>query len=340
VSGCPIILGLLLVLSDVTRAAPDEPPPLPRDTLPDDLSLDSVPLGLDSHRWVPDDNPITDAKVRLGRRLFFDPILSEDRTVACASCHDPAHGFAGKLAISIGVRGRRGTRNAPSLLNVAYNRSMFWDGRLASLEDQVLQPIESPQEMGSGIPEALRRLQLDDGYRKQFSAAFTDGITDRNLARAIASFERTLLAGNSKLDAFKLSGKLSSLDTSERHGMWLFESKGRCWRCHSGRNFTDNDFHNTGVGWGKEPADLGRFMVTRKESDRGRFKTPSLRGVAHTAPYMHDGSIATLEEVVEFYNRGGGKNPQLDTHLIPLGLSNEEVRSLVAFLRALSTGGG
>ena len=331
----PIICWAVVIGSD----GPNRPS-LPKDTLPEKLEIDSIPLGLDSNRPVPDDNPLTEAKAQLGRRLFFDPILSVDRTVSCATCHDPAHGFAGRDRTSLGVRGQRGTRNAPSLLNIAYVKPLFWDGRAVSLEEQALKPIESPQEMGNTVDEVVKRLSADLVYRMEFGFVFPDGVTSQNLARAIASFERTLLLGSTKPDAFKHEGDIAGMTDPEQHGMWLFESKARCWRCHSGRNFSDNDFHNTGVAWFNKPAatptELGRHAVTKLDADRGKFKTPSLRGVARTAPYMHDGSLATLEDVVDFYNRGGGKNPHLDPTVVPLNLDQEEMANLVAFLKALS----
>jgi cytochrome c peroxidase len=311
----------------------------PADSLPPDLATAAIPRGLDPNRPVPRDNPLSDAKVRLGRRLFFDPLLSRDRSVACASCHAPAYGFAGRDPLALGIEGKKGRRNAPSLLNRAYAASLFWDGREATLEAQALKPIEDPLEMGNTLGEVLRRLRADAAYRAQFQAAFGAEPTADNLARALASFERVLLLGDSRVDRFR-AGEVGALTEAERHGLWLWESKGRCWRCHAGPNFTDEQFHNTGVGWGSEPPDWGRFAVTGKEEDRGKFKTPTLRGVAWTAPYMHDGSIATLEEVVEYYNRGGRANPHLDSTVAPLGLSKQEVQSLVAFLRALSEGEG
>ncbi len=311
------------------------PADLPRDTLPAQLGLDAIPLGLDRARPVPPDNPLTEKKVRLGRRLFFDPILSADGSVACASCHLPEHGFAGTARVAIGIGGRRTTRNVPSLLNRAYGQAFFWDGREATLEAQALRPIENPDEMGTSVADAVKRLQAHKEYPALFQAAFRDGVTADNLARALASFERVLLVGDSRVDRFR-AGDVKALSDAERHGLWLFESRGRCWHCHSGRNFSDEQYHNTGVSWGQAPLDLGRYGRTKQDADRGRFKTPTLRGLTHTAPYMHDGSLATLEEVVEFYNRGGGKNPCLDPIIQPLGLSKEEVRDLVAFLRALS----
>ncbi|HEX5270392.1 MAG TPA: cytochrome c peroxidase [Gemmataceae bacterium] len=317
-----------------TALAADAPPAVPRDTLPARLALDEVPLGL-ADRLVPKESPLTEARVRLGRRLFFDPVLSADNSVACASCHEPEHGFAGREARSRGIGGRRTERRAPTLLNRAYGTTFFWDGREATLEEQALRPIENPSEMGSTVAAALERLRASKDYREQFDAAFADGATPANLGRALASFERVLLRGDSPVDRFRRQGKHDALNAQQRHGLWLYESKGRCWRCHTGGNFSDERFHNTGVSWGKEPIDPGRHAVTKKDEDRGKFKTPTLRGVALTGPYMHDGSIETLEEVVEFYNRGGTANPNLDPAVGALDLSKEEVRDLVAFLKAL-----
>lgn len=310
-------------------------PAVPKDTLPAKLIVEPVPLGLDPDLRAPKENPFSDLRAQLGRRLFFDPVLSSDQTIACASCHDPAHGFASKDPVALGVQSKRGRRNAPSLFNRTYGTSFFWDGRDATLEVQALKPIEDPVEMNLPIEEALKRLQASDFYRAQFAAAFPEGLTRENLGMALANFQRTLLLGDSPVDRFR-AGETASLNTSALHGLWLFESRGKCWKCHAGRNFTDELFHNTGVSWNKEPLDLGRMEVTKLESDRGRFKTPTLRGVAQSPPYMHDGSLATLEDVVEFYNRGGIKNPHLSPLVEPLGLSNEEVRDLVAFLKALS----
>jgi cytochrome c peroxidase len=334
----PKCLVCVLILAGCFLSLPAAgPPALPTDTLPNKLSLTEIPLGLESKRPVPADNPLTEAKVRLGRKLFFDPILSADRSVSCASCHHPEHGFAGPAPLAVGIGGKKGKRNALSLLNRAYGAAFFWDGREATLEAQALHPIASPLEMGATVKEAVKRLQANHEYDVLFRGAFTDGVTAVNLARALASFERVLLSGATPVDQFR-TGKVQALSASERHGLWLYESRARCWRCHSGANFTDEGFHNTGVSWGKTPADEGRYEVTRQVGDRGRFKTPSLRGLTATAPYMHDGSLATLEDVVEFYNGGGGKNPNLDPAVQPLGLSKSEAKDLAAFLRALSAG--
>jgi cytochrome c peroxidase len=331
---CRLFWLAVLVTLGASALATETRPDLPRDTLPAKLALDEVPLGL-APRLVPRNSPLTEQRVSLGRRLFFDPILSADHAVSCASCHQPSHGFAGLEARPRGIRGQRVARRAPSLLNRAYGTAFFWDGRESTLEGQALRPIESPTEMGSTVAAVLDRLRADPVYKAQFEAAFRDGVTAANLSRALASFERVLLRGDSAVDRFRRQGDTRALSPQERQGLWLYESKGRCWRCHSGANFTDESYHNTGVSWGKEPADLGRFHVTKKEEDRGRFKTPTLRGVALTGPYMHDGSLTSLESVVEFYNQGGGVNPNLDPVLAPLHLSQDEVRSLVAFLKAL-----
>ncbi|MEO1995807.1 MAG: cytochrome c peroxidase, partial [Planctomycetaceae bacterium] len=308
---------------------------IPTDTLPPVLDLEHIPSGLREDRPIPPDNSLTASRVALGRRLFFDPILSGDRSVACASCHLPKFAFASPDPVSLGIAGQRGTRNAPSLLNVAYVAPLFWDGRAASLEQQALLPIENPKELGAKLGSVVARLRADAGYVRDFEAAYGRPISQVTLARALASFQRVLVSGNSPVDRFR-AGDSSALTTRQRQGLWLFESKGVCWRCHSGRNFTDNRFHNTGVSWGRVPSDLGRYNVTQESSDRGGFKTPTLRNVALTAPYMHDGSLPDLKRVVEFYNRGAGPNDLRDPRIRPLHLTPQEVEQLVAFLGALT----
>jgi cytochrome c peroxidase len=328
-----LLLVAPLALLAVPASWAERPAPVPADTLPKTLPHDTVPLGLGQRPAV--DTPLTAARVALGRRLFFDPILSGDDTVACATCHRPENGFASPEPLPRGVKGRQGTRRAPTLLNRAYGTAFFWDGRAATLEEQALQPIENPDEMGSSVPDVLKRLRANTAYRSEFEAAFDDGVTAANLARALASFERVLLRGDSSVDRFRARGARDAMTPEERHGLWLYESKGQCWRCHSGPNFTDEGFHNTGVGWTMRAADAGRQGVTGKEADRGKFKTPTLRGARLRAPYMHDGSLKSLEDVVAFYNRGGVANPNLDPAVRPLGLSRDEVNALVAFLKAL-----
>ena len=295
----------------------------------------AVPLGLDSPVTFPKNNPFTPEKVALGRKLFFGPILSRSGSISCASCHLPDYGFSGNAPLSIGVDGGKGRRNAPSLLNRAFAQSLFWDGRASTLEIQALEPIQNPVEMGMNLGQLLERLRADADYVRAFTGVFDDGINAQNIGRALAAFERTLLTGNSPVDRFRNS-KFSALSESARQGLWLFESRGACWKCHSGRNFTDEQFHNTGVSWGRVPLDLGRFEISGKAEEQGSFKTPTLRDVAKTGPYMHDGSLGTLREVVEFYSRGGTQNPNLDPIMKPLNLSEIEIESLVHFLEALS----
>ncbi|MFL5243396.1 MAG: cytochrome-c peroxidase [Gemmataceae bacterium] len=327
-------VGVLLTGFAVAGRDLDAPSPLINDTLPAKLGFDAIPLGLDA-RKVPDGNALSEARVQLGRKLFFDPILSADNTVACATCHQPAHGFSSGEAKPRGIRGQRTARKAPTLFNRAFGVSFFWDGREATLESQALRPIEHPAELGSKVADVVKRLQDHKDYKGRFEEAYEGGVTADNLGKALASFERVLLRGDSAVDRFRRKGDFAALTPEERHGLWLYESKAHCWRCHTGANFTDEQVHNTGVSWGQEPVDLGRFAVTKRAEDRGKFKTPTLRGVALTGPYMHDGSLKSLEDVVEFYNRGGGANPHRDPILEPLGLTKDDLRDLVAFLKAL-----
>ena len=309
--------------------------PVPPDTLPDELEIEWEFLFPGTSRVAHDDNPVTLAKVELGRRLFFDPILSDDGTVACASCHDPRHGFASPDPLAVGIRGQHGRRNSPTLLNVSLGRSFFWDGRSQSLEDQVLQPISNPLELGSQPEDVVKRLSEHDEYPLLFAAAFDEPLSPRTLAQALASFQRVLASSESAVDRFE-AGEVTALSTAAKQGLWLFESRARCWMCHSGANLTDGDLHNTGVSWGAQPPDFGLFETTEIPNDHGRFKTPTLREVARTAPYMHDGSLATLEEVVDYYNKGGQPNAHLDPIIQPLQLSEEDKHNLVEFLRALN----
>src|SRR5438132_2797027 len=285
IASSAFLLGALVLAGDAS---------IPKDTLPGAPAVDAVPLGL-PQRDMPKDNPLTDARVALGRKLFFDPILSADQTVACASCHRPDKGFSSGDAQPRGIRGQALKRKAPTLFNRAYGTAFFWDGRETTLEAQALKPIEDPTEMGSKLADVVKRLQEHKEYKAQFEKTFPDGVTAANLGKAIAGFERVLLRGDSAVDRFRRQGDHAALTPAERHGLWIYESKGRCWRCHSGSNFTDEQFHNTGVSWGSEPLDLGRFEVTKNDADRGKFKTPTLRAVTLTAPYMHNGSLKTVE---------------------------------------------
>lgn len=297
-----------------------------------------VPLGLKSAPDVPSDNPVTDAKVELGKLLYFDKRLSGDGTVSCATCHDPARGWTDRSPVSTGIRGQKGTRSAPTVLNSAYMETQFWDGRAPSLEEQAKGPIQNPVEMGSTHEETVKRIEKVKGYGPYFKAAFGDEKVDIDrVVKAIATFERTVLTGNSPYDRWQAGDKAAMSAAAVRgHDLFNDPLKGNCSICHDGFNFSDSDFHNLGVGMKAAKPDLGRYEVTKLETDKGAFKTPTLRNLADTAPYMHDGSEKTLEEVVAFYDKGGEKNPYLDGRIHPLGLTAAERSDIVAFLNALN----
>ncbi|MGH7863375.1 MAG: cytochrome-c peroxidase [Candidatus Binataceae bacterium] len=297
--------------------------------------LGKPPLGLPAVP-VPADNPLTKAKVELGRALYFDPrVLSVDGSVACASCHSPGLGWSNGAPVAVGVMGQKGGRSAPVIYNTAYESLLFWDGRSNSLEDQAAGPIQNPIEMGQGqgnLPKVAKRLNAIPSYRAMFVKVFKDPATPQNITRAIASYERTILSGNAPIDRFQ-AGDTKALSEQAQRGWELFKGKANCTTCHVGFNFADGDFHNLGVGMNKKKPDLGRHEVTKKAEDKGKFRTMTLREITESAPYMHDGSIATLEEVVELYDRGGDKNPNLDQQIVALHLSNAEKADLVAFLK-------
>jgi cytochrome c peroxidase len=295
-----------------------------------------VPLGLDLYARVPADNPLTRERVELGRRLFFDPSLSAYGRVSCASCHIPERAFADTLPTSAGVYGRAGRRNAPSLLNVTYRSPLFWDGRAARIEEQVLLPLQSETEMDRSLEALVRGLADRSEYRSAFQRAFQREVNAEDVARALASFVRTLRSGGSAVDRYR-NGEGGALTEEARRGFALFNGRAGCSRCHAGPQLSDGDFHNTGMTVGS--ADPGRFAVTGDMKDLGAFRTPSLRDVAITAPYMHDGSLDTLEAVIDFYDGGGRANANLDPLIRPLRLTDSEKRDLVSFLEAL-TGSG
>lgn len=294
-----------------------------------------VPLGLEAPE-VPAANPVTDEKVELGKALYFDTRLSRDNTVSCATCHDPKKGWTDQAAVSTGIKGQKGGVSSPSVLNSAYYSLQFWDGRADSLEAQAKGPIENPVEMGFTHQEAVERISKIKGYRKMFEKAFGDDeVTIDRIAMAIATFERTVLTGNAPYDRYQ-AGDKKAMNEAQIRGQQVFFVKGRCTECHSGFNFSDSDFHNIGVGMAAAEPNLGRYAITKNEADKGAFKTPTLRNLKDTGPYMHDGSQKTLKEVVEFYNQGGHKNEWLSKKMLPLGLSDQEVDDLVAFLGALN----
>jgi cytochrome c peroxidase len=295
------------------------------------------PLGIDGDQMqVPEDNPMSAAKVELGKLLYFDGRLSQDGSVSCATCHDPAKGFTDQLPTSKGIRGQVGTRNAPSVINSAFYYFQFWDGRAPTLEEQAKGPIINPIEMGHTHEVCVETLARIEGYRPYFEKAFGSPDVDiERVAKAIASFERTVLSGNSAWDRHVYAKDETALSESAKRGLELFEGKANCTRCHVGFNLSDSLFHNLGVGMAVETPDLGRYEVTKEEKDKGAFKTPMLRDLSKTAPYMHDGSVATLEEVVELYDRGGEQNPWLDPKMVKLSLTDAEKKDLLAFLRSL-----
>lgn len=297
-----------------------------------------LPFGLDpSGAVIPEDNPLTKEKIELGRLLFFDKRLSKDNTIACASCHMPQFAFTDGKPVSTGIKGQKGGRSAPAALNRLFSTAQFWDGRAATLEEQSVGPFINPVEHGfANHDEMIAKMKKIPGYRKLFKEVFGTDITIEGVGKAIASFQRTILSGSSPADRFDLGGDQNAISPEAQKGLELFRGKARCTRCHSGFNFTDEKFHNLGIGWDTGMVDLGRYMVTKNPADIGAFKTPTLREIARSAPYMHDGRFKTLEEVVNFYNQGGVKNPYQDELIIPLNLTEEEKRQLVAYLRTLN----
>jgi cytochrome c peroxidase len=338
---------------------------LPGDTaqIKDEPLTVKVPLGLSPltpNVNVPASNPLTKAKLELGKQLYFDPRVSLDGTISCATCHNPDKGWTDQLKFSIGIDGQTGGRNSPTVLNTVYGRTMFWDGRAPSLEGQAQGPIQNPIEMGKqSYEEIVKRLRTIPGYQEQFHKVFGTDVTLDGMAKAIATFERVAaLSGNSKYDKYNQGGELNALSESEKRGMVLFGlrlrgddefkpnvtlKKADCTSCHSGSNFTNEQFHNIGVGWNEEKkdfADYGRFVISpigsKNNAELGSFKTPTVRDIEKTFPYMHDGSMKTLEEVVEHYNKGGNPNPALDKDIKKLNLTDSEKADVVAFMKALT----
>lgn len=284
---------------------------------------------------APASNPASPAKIALGRRLFFDKEISATGTIACASCHDPKLAFSDGEPTGRGVSGRRLVRHTPSLWNLAWSRLLFWDGRASSLEAQVRFPVEHPDEMGESLENAVLRLSRHDSYARDFAAAFPDApeVNARNLSLALAAFERTLVSPPTRFDAW-IAGDAAAFSVAEVRGFRIFTGKGRCSNCHTGFALTDNNFYDIGLAG----QDLGRGAVINLPAADHAFKTPSLRELAWTAPYMHDGSLATLEEVVRHYEEGAHARPSLSRDLPhELRLSDGERADLIAFLDTLSS---
>ena len=350
-----MVLGVVLIVVGVLmyrarKPAPAPPAKAPPAAMPRGTPIEvRAPLGLPPVP-IPAGNPATAETIELGRRLYYDPLLSVDNTVACASCHHPDFGFTDGKQFSEGVGGQKGGRNAPTVFNAAYYTTQFWDGRAPSLEKQAEGPVENPIEMANTLEGVEKKLTADASYRAAFEEAFGPGpITYEKVEKAIASFERTVVSGNSAFDQFYYGGDTKALSKAAQRGLEVFRDpkKGNCAECHAiGEKhalFTDNKFHNIGVGVtlgpGGEPTltDQGRYDVTKNDADRGAFKTSSLRNIAQTAPYMHDGSLKTLKDVVDFYVGGGNSNPHLDENMKELDfLSGQERADLVAFLESLT----
>jgi len=323
---------------------------------------------------TPSDNPQTPEKIALGQKLFFDGRLSADGTVACATCHDPARAFTDGRQVSIGIKGRAGQRNSPTILNALYNKSQFWDGRVRTLEEQAALPIVNSVEMGQpSVDAAVARIAGVSEYKRAFRRVFGAPPNGPDLLRAIASYERTQLAFDAPFDHF-IAGDKNAIQPSAKRGWEVFNTRGRCNKCHAltedtrdVTNFTDNDFHNIGIGIIRhdvvalarqakqlinsgdsaaidnaaiqtEMSALGRFLISKKEADIASFKTPNLRNVLVTGPYFHDGSQATLWDVVDHYNKGDGlQNPYLDEDIQPLALTEADIDDVVAFLVSLTS---
>jgi cytochrome c peroxidase len=363
---------------DATQGVQNEghaPPIPPSGPLADPKPLKQVGVPVAATRAaVPADNPQTPEKVELGKKLFFDGRLSADGTVACSTCHDPARAFTDGRTVSIGIKGRPGQRNSPTILNALYNVAQFWDGRAKTLEDQAALPIQNPVEMGQPTPEAaVKQIAAIPEYERAFRRVFGGPINAKDLVRAIASYERTQISFDSPFDHF-IAGDKNAITDSARRGWELFNTKARCNKCHALTEqkrdptyFMDKDYHNIGIGIIRhnvvaeackaerevnsgnvidvdraaimsDMSVLGRFLVTKKEADIASFKTPDLRNVLITAPYFHDGSQATLWDVMDHYNKGDGiKDPWLDEDMQPLALSELEIDDVVAFLASLTS---
>ena len=302
----------------------------------DDAQPAGWPLGLEPDFGIPPEHRVTPEKVALGRRLFFDPRLSRDGTVSCASCHDPERAFTDGRKVGEGIAGRLGRRNVPTVVNRLFGRTQFWDGRVDSLEEQALGPLFSDREMAMNETLLLRRLHHDASYPEMFERAFQEPVSVARVAGALAAYQRTLLSGASAFDRFEWEGDREALSPAAQRGLRLFRARAGCSTCHTGALLSDEAFHNLGIGWPSGARDPGRMAVTGADRDLGAYKTPSLRNVERTAPYMHDGSLKSLAEVIDFYDRGGNANPSLDSEIRPLRLTQAEKGELVAFLRSLT----
>lgn len=293
-----------------------------------------IPNGFPAYE-IPDDNPMTEFGVQLGKVLFFDQRLSRDQSVSCASCHLQELAFTDGFPQSVGIDGRIGLRNAPTLANVAWHERLFMDGGVPSLELQVLAPITSEDEMDFTVDGALKRLEADDEIQILSNLAYGRNLDAFVLTRAIASFERTLISGNSDYDDFLYNGNSGAFSDQELAGYQIFVSEdANCSSCHSGHNLTDNDYHN--IGLYEVYSDSGRERISLSPEDDGKFKTPSLRNILLTAPYMHDGSLSTLNDVLDHFSSGGAGHVNQDDRIVPLNFNAQEREQLIAFFGTLT----
>ncbi|WP_318503485.1 cytochrome-c peroxidase [Bacillus sp. T3] len=324
-----ILLGLIGCSNNEETAQKEIDPKKLLETLRANGSL--VPLKAIS---IPDNNPMTANVVELGKMLFFDPRLSGNNERSCATCHDPAKGYGDGRKTFEKYNGEPGTRNSPTIINAGYYTTYFWDGRADSLEEQALGPIQNPNEMNQKLDELILELKGINDYTERFNAAFPDGVTEQNLAKAIAAFERQIVVKDTAFDQF-MQGDTKALSDKELRGLELFTGKAMCSTCHNGPNLSDNNFYNVGL----DSNDEGLYALTKKAGDMGKFRTAGLYGITHTAPYMHDGSLKTLEDVIDYYNSGGGdhrnKSFYLKNFMSPIGLSDAEKEDLLAFLKVL-----
>jgi cytochrome c peroxidase len=294
-----------------------------------------VPHGLPPIPF-PADNPYSAAKANLGKALFFDGRLSSNGKVSCASCHDPQNGFSGTTPFSPGVNGKLTGRHSPTLINRAWGKTEFWDGRAPTIEAQVIIPITNPDEMGMTADRVVQLIRGISGYAPLFRGAFGGNQVDFDrIAKALATFVRTIVSGNSLLDRFE-AGEKEALTKEQKRGMTFFNGKGECTECHSGPNFTNEKFANLGIGFDKPAPDMGLGAVTGKRGDTGKFKVPTLRDVARRSPYMHDGRFGTLQDVLQFYAKGGFPNPHLDERILSFYMDRQIESDLITFLQALN----
>ncbi len=294
-----------------------------------------LPLGLPRIDW-PADNPYSAGAAELGRTLFFDGRLSSNGTVSCAFCHRPNDGFSGGMPLSTGVNGKLEGRRTPTLINRAWGKTQFWDGRAPTLEAQVIIPVTNPNEMGMSADQVVEAVEHIKGYKPLFVAAFGDEVINFDrISKAIATFERTIVSGNSAYDRY-VAGDKNALTKEQKRGLDFFNGKGECAECHAGPNFTNEKFANLGIGMDEPHPDPGRMVVTKKRSDFGKFKVPTLRDLGRTGPYMHDGRFQTLGEVLDFYSKGALANPHLDTRITAFYMDQGTKQDLLAFLEALN----